>query len=65
MTTLLLGEVANGHLADITTRALTAAKTLGAPVHVLLAGHNPGAAAETFISTRPRSAAWLYLNAPH
>jgi len=46
MTTLLLGEVANGHLADITARALTAAVALGAPVHVLVAGHNPGAAAE-------------------
>ncbi len=46
MTTLLLGEVANGHLADITARALTAALALGAPVHVLVAGHNPGAAAE-------------------
>ena len=46
MTTLLLGEVANGHLADITARALTAAKAMGAPVHVLLAGQNTGAAAE-------------------
>jgi electron transfer flavoprotein alpha subunit len=46
MTTLLLGEVAGGHLADITARALTAATALGAPVHVLIAGHNPGAAAE-------------------
>ncbi len=46
MTTLLLGEVAGGHLADITARALTAAKELGAPVEVLLAGQNLGAAAE-------------------
>jgi electron transfer flavoprotein alpha subunit len=46
MATLLLGEVANGHLADITARALTAATALGAPVHVLLAGQNIGAAAE-------------------
>ena len=46
MTTLLLGEVAGGHLADITARALTAAKELGAPVEVLIAGHNPAAAAE-------------------
>jgi electron transfer flavoprotein alpha subunit len=46
MTTLLLGEVAGGHLADITARALTAAVALGAPVHVLLAGQNCGAAAE-------------------
>ena len=46
MATLLLGEVAGGHLADITARALTAAKELGAPVDVLLAGQNLGAAAE-------------------
>jgi electron transfer flavoprotein alpha subunit len=46
MTTLILGEVAGGHLADITARALTAATALGGPVHVLIAGHNPGAAAE-------------------
>jgi electron transfer flavoprotein alpha subunit len=46
MTTLLLGEVANGHLADITARALTAATALGAPVHVLITGQNVGPAAE-------------------
>ena len=46
MTTLLLGEVAGGHLADICARALTAANGLGAPVHVLLAGQNLGPAAE-------------------
>jgi electron transfer flavoprotein alpha subunit len=46
MTTLLLGEVAGGHLADICARALTAANGLGAPVHVLLAGQNVAAAAE-------------------
>ena len=46
MTTLLLGEVAGGQLADITARALTAAVALGAPVHVLIAGHGAGAAAE-------------------
>ena len=46
MTTLLLGEVAGGHLADICARALTAAKDLGAPVHVLIAGQNVQAAAE-------------------
>ena len=46
MATLLLGEVAGGHLADITARALTAAIALGAPVHVLIAGHEPGTAAE-------------------
>src|SRR5947209_520463 len=46
MATLLLGEVTGGHLADITTRALTAAVELGAPVDLLLAGQNLGAAAE-------------------
>ena len=46
MTTLLLGEVASGHLADITARALTAATAMGAPVHVLVAGKGAGAAAE-------------------
>ncbi len=38
MTTLLLAEVQNGALADVTAKALTAASTLGAPVHVLVAG---------------------------
>ena len=37
MATLLFAEVANGHLADITARALTAALELGAPVDVLIA----------------------------
>jgi len=46
MATLLLGEVANGHLADITARALTAARDLGAPVDLLLTGQNLAAAAE-------------------
>jgi electron transfer flavoprotein alpha subunit len=46
MTTLLLGEVAGRHLADICARALTAAKELGAPVHVLIAGQGVAAAAE-------------------
>jgi electron transfer flavoprotein alpha subunit len=45
MTTLLLAEVAKGRLADITARALTAAVAIGAPVHVLVAGHDVGAAA--------------------
>ena len=45
MTTLLLAEVANGHLSDMTARALTAAVQLGEPVDVLVAGLNCGAAA--------------------
>jgi electron transfer flavoprotein alpha subunit len=46
MTTLLLAEVANGHLGDITARALTAAIQIGAPVDVLVVGKGAGAAAE-------------------
>jgi len=45
MATLLAAEVANGSLSDMTARALTAARALGAPVDVLVAGHNVGAAA--------------------
>ena len=48
MATLLLAEVANGNLSDLTARALTAALQLGAPVDVLVAGKNvsgPAAAA--------------------
>ena len=46
MATLLLAEVANGALSDMTARALTAALEIGQPVDVLVAGHNVGAAAE-------------------
>ena len=48
MTTLLLGEVAGGRLADITcARALTAASAAGRrPFDVLVSGENVGAAAE-------------------
>ena len=46
MATLLFAEVANGHLADITARALTAALELGGPVDVLIAGSNVAGAAE-------------------
>jgi electron transfer flavoprotein alpha subunit len=47
MATLLLAEVANGHLSDLTARAMTAAAQLGAPVDILVAGKNAaGAAAE-------------------
>ena len=45
MTTLLLAEVAKGHLADITARALTAAVAIGAPVHILITGQNVAGAA--------------------
>jgi electron transfer flavoprotein alpha subunit len=45
MATLLIGEVANGVLSDLTARALTAAVALGSPVDVLIAGQNVAAAA--------------------
>ena len=38
MTTLLFADVHGGHLGDSTAKALTAARALGAPVHVLVAG---------------------------
>ena len=38
MTTLLLAEHDNKSLKDATNKALTAAKALGADVHVLVAG---------------------------
>ncbi|HLH50746.1 MAG TPA: electron transfer flavoprotein subunit alpha/FixB family protein, partial [Roseiarcus sp.] len=46
MATLLVAEVANGHLADIVAKALTAAAQLGEPVDMLVAGRDVGAAAE-------------------
>jgi electron transfer flavoprotein alpha subunit len=55
MATLLLAEVANGRLSDLTARALTAAIQLGAPVDVLLTGRDlsaPAAAAATLAGLR-------------
>jgi electron transfer flavoprotein alpha subunit len=46
MTTLLLAKHDNKTLNEATRKALTAAKELGAPVHVLVAGHNAKAVAE-------------------
>jgi electron transfer flavoprotein alpha subunit len=46
VTTLLFAEAANGHLSDITARALTAALQLGDPVDVLIAGGDVAGAAE-------------------
>ncbi|MEZ0172219.1 electron transfer flavoprotein subunit alpha/FixB family protein [Microvirga sp. TS319] len=46
MTTLLIAEHDNAQLKDTTHKALSAAKALGAPVHVLVAGANARAAAE-------------------
>ena len=45
MTTLLLAKHDNKSLNEATRKALTAAKALGAPVHVLVAGHNVKAVA--------------------
>src|SRR4051812_11490766 len=46
MTTLLIAEHDNAHLKDATHKALSAAKALDAPVHVLVAGSNARSAAE-------------------
>ncbi|MGV6874681.1 electron transfer flavoprotein subunit alpha/FixB family protein [Pseudochelatococcus sp. B33] len=46
MTTLLIADHDNGALKDGTAKALTAARELGAPVHVLVAGQNARAAAD-------------------
>jgi len=45
MTTLVLAEHANGHLNDVTAKALTAAHDLGQPVDLLVAGHGVDAVA--------------------
>src|SRR5262245_31306933 len=46
MTTLLLAEHDNKTLKDATNKALTAAKEIGQPVHVLVAGRDARAVAE-------------------
>jgi electron transfer flavoprotein alpha subunit len=46
MTTLLIAEHDASGLKDATHKALTAAKALGAPVHILVAGHQARAAAD-------------------
>src|SRR6516165_2658082 len=46
MTTLVLADVESGHLNDVTAKTLSAAKALGEPVHVLVAGQNVRPAAE-------------------
>ena len=47
MPTLLVAEHDNKSLKDATAKALTAAKAIGAPVHILIAGKDCGPAAET------------------
>lgn len=47
MSTLLLADVIGSTLAvDMTAKAFTAAQALGAPIHLLVVGHNVGGAAE-------------------
>jgi electron transfer flavoprotein alpha subunit len=46
MTTLLIAEHDHGSLRDVTAKALTAARALGEPVHVLVAGSNARGVAE-------------------
>src|SRR5712692_6504673 len=46
MPTLLLAEHDNKHLKDATAKAMTAAKAIGAPVHLLIAGKDCRPAAE-------------------
>ncbi len=46
MTTLLIAEHDNASIKDATNKALSAAKALGSPVHILVAGSNCRAAAD-------------------
>jgi len=46
MTVLVLAELHNGKLNEVTAKVLTAARALGEPVHVLVAGQNIEAAVE-------------------
>ena len=46
MTILVIAEHDNASLMSATLHAITAAKQLGGDVHVLVAGHNAGAAAQ-------------------
>ncbi|MGH6851946.1 MAG: electron transfer flavoprotein subunit alpha/FixB family protein, partial [Methylocella sp.] len=50
MAVLLLAEVSNGKLNEATAKALTAAKALNEPVHVLVAGERVEAAARAAAS---------------
>ena len=50
MATLLLADVQGGKLNDATSKALTAARALGAPVDILVAGESVAAAADVAAS---------------
>jgi electron transfer flavoprotein alpha subunit len=45
MTVLILADIQNGKLNEATAKTLTAAKSLGEPAHILVAGQNIGDAA--------------------
>ena len=46
MATLLIADHDNATIKDATAKALTAAKALGAPVHILVAGEGAKGAAD-------------------
>jgi electron transfer flavoprotein alpha subunit len=46
MATLLLADISKGRLGDATAKVLTAAREIGGPIHILVAGIDVGAAAE-------------------
>ena len=50
MTSLVIAEHDNASIKGATLNTVTAAAAIGADVHVLVAGHNAGAAAAAFIA---------------
>jgi electron transfer flavoprotein alpha subunit len=64
MSTLLLAELSGGALAPSTSKALTAAKALGGDVHILVAGSDAKAAAESAAKLEG-VAKVLFADAPH
>jgi electron transfer flavoprotein alpha subunit len=64
MTILVLAEHDHASLKSATLHAITAAKALGGDVHVLVAGHNAGAAAQAAANVAG-VARVLHADAPH
>ncbi|HQR09706.1 MAG TPA: FAD-binding protein [Casimicrobiaceae bacterium] len=64
MTTLVIAEHDNASLMSATLHAITAAKQLGGDVHVLVAGHNAGAAAQAAAAVAGVDKV-LHVDAPH
>jgi electron transfer flavoprotein alpha subunit len=60
MPTLLIAEHDNASLKEVTAKALTAARQLGEPVHVLVAGPGARPAAKSPRSSR----AWKKCSSP-